>query len=117
MSALMRDVLAGYAYRVLFDGEPAAGFSDCSGLEGRQVNLHVGVLVTHDFFDWVMQHASPHALRLLRLSETGQVLHAWDLRASRVSKVTATTFTGNGFPFRVEALELLVEAVEPAENP
>jgi hypothetical protein len=117
MSALMRDVLAGYAYQILFDGEPAAAFSDCSGLESRQISLHVGVIVTHAFFDWVMQHASPHTLRLLRLDETGQVLHIWELQAARVSKVTATTFTGNAFPFRVEALELSVETVRPVQDP
>lgn len=118
MAALAGDILAGYTYQVFFDGQAGAGFADCGGLESavalnsvRVVTLHRGVLVTREFFDWVMQHSVPHNLRLTQLDELGQERRSWALVAARLSKVTATTFTGNGFPFRVEALELTVERV------
>jgi len=114
----MHEILSSYAYQVFFNGEPGAGFVDCGGLENaavlattRQLSLHAGAIVTREFFDWVMQHSAPHSLRLAQLDETGKERRHWDLLGARVTKVTATTFTGTGFPFRVEALELAVEGV------
>jgi hypothetical protein len=123
MSALMPEILTGYAYQLIFNGTPGAGFADCDGLEGpaalgavRQVSLYSGVLVTREFFDWVMQHSAPHGLRLVQLDADGREQRSWQLLAARVSKVTATTFTGKVFPFRVEALELALDGAALDES-
>lgn len=120
MSTSNRDFLSSFPYHVLADGEPGAGFTECSGLTAGQsqkaghVTLGRGALVTTEFFDWVMQHSAARALMVVLYAQDREPVTSWDLSSVRVVKVTATTFTGNGFPFRVEALELSVESVTAA---
>jgi phage tail-like protein len=114
------DFLSSFPYHVLVDGEPGAGFTECSGLAAGQsqkagnVTLGRVAIATTEFFDWVMQHSAGRDLRVVLYDESHEPVENWQLSGARVVKVTATTFTGKGFPFRVEALELSVESVTAA---
>jgi hypothetical protein len=111
------DFLSSFSYHIFADEELGAGFTECSGLTAGQsqktghVTLGRGALVTTEFFDWVMQHSAARDLRVVLCDESHEPVENWELSGARVVKVTATTFTGTGFPFRVEALELSVESV------
>jgi len=111
------DFLSGFPYYLVVDGEPCAGFKECSDLiaghsqKSGQITLSRGTLVKPEFFDWVMQHSAARTLTVILNNERQEPLETWELGGARVAKVTATTFTGKGFPFRVEELELLVESI------
>ena len=116
--AAVDEFLSNYAYQVWVGETAQAGFADCHGLDGSVqgkkgllVTLNMGAIATSAFYDWVMQHATAQNLRVVQRAEDGTALRAWDLSATRVAKVTATTFTKIGFPFRVEALELTAESL------
>jgi len=124
MVDLLRETLSACAYQVFFDGEPVAGFADFGGLESFpsldsacQVSLHRGVIVTQPFFNWVMDHSAPSNLHLVQFDEVGRELRSWEFRSARVTRVTASTFTGTGMPFRIEALDLAVGQVVFTEKP
>jgi hypothetical protein len=115
--------LDSYAYQVWVGDEAQAGFADCHGLDGSVqikkgllVTLHMGAIASNAFYDWIMQHATAQNLRVVQRAEDGALLRAWDLAEARVVKVTATTFTKIGFPFRVEALELAAETITACTN-
>jgi phage tail-like protein len=106
----------GFPYHIVANGEIGAGFKECSDLEAGHVTLSRGALVTPEFFDWVMQHSAARTLKVVQYNEKQEPVANWELDGARVVRVTATTFTGNGFPFRVEELELTVESVTASEK-
>jgi hypothetical protein len=115
--------LNSYSYWVLVNGVPRAGFADCYGLDGSVrakngllVTLRMGAIAANEFYDWVMRHSMPQGLRVLQRDENGLPQRAWELAEARVVKVTATTFTKIGFPFRVEAIELAVDGIAEGQN-
>jgi hypothetical protein len=111
------DFLSSYAYHVLVDDKPGAAFTECSGLAAGQpqkpghLTLGQVVIANTEFFDWVMQYSAARDLRVVLYNEAREPVTSWELIGARVVKVTATTFTGKGFPFRVEELELSAESV------
>jgi hypothetical protein len=113
-----RDFLSSYSYHILIDGKPGAGFAECGGLMAGQsqkpghLTLERGAIATTEFFDWLMmQHSAPRALTIVLNNESREPVTSWELSGARVVRVTATTFTGTGFPFRLEELELSAESV------
>lgn len=114
------EILSNFRYHILADNEPGACFQECSDLSAahslkpEHIILNRGALITPAFFDWVMQHSASRTLTVVLHNEKQEPVANWELGGARVAKVTATTFTGKGFPFRVEELELSVESIASA---
>jgi hypothetical protein len=115
-----RDFLNSYSYHILIDDKPGGGFAECNGLttgdshQPGHLTLERGAIATTEFFDWLMQPSAPRALTIVLYNENREPVTSWELSGARVVKVTATTFTGTGFPFRLEALELSAKSVTAA---
>jgi hypothetical protein len=122
MSLSNADFLSNFRYHILADNEPGACFQECNDLIAgqsqavRHIVLSRGAFVTPAFFDWVMQHSATRTLTIVLHNEKQAPVAVWELGGARVAKVTATTFTGKGFPFRVEELELSVQWITAGEK-